>query len=180
MRSTGISRLPALLEGDALRLLQRYVSLRLSTGSLPREDGRECYAQYGDPTVEALFGVLAPRLAAEFGEPVAPSYGYLRTYLQGSLLEPHVDRAGCDFTLSLAVAATGNGADWPLFARDLSGVVTACKLSAGDAVLMRGREVRHWRAGLTSGWATFVFLHWVRVRGDHERFDGRPGLGFPA
>jgi len=44
--------------------------------------------------------------------------------------------------------------------------------------MLRGREVRHWREPLQSGWAAYAFLHWVDAGNGAARFDGRPGLGF--
>jgi hypothetical protein len=176
----GVWLLPTLLPADLLTVVQCYVNLRLASGTMPREPGRaNAYAIYGDPLVESLFGLLTPRVSRVLTRAVAPSYGYLRVYLAGSELAPHVDRETCEYTLSLAILGMLDGADWPLHARDLSGRELQQSLMPGDGVLMRGREVTHWRKILRSGWAAYAFLHWVEQRQpDVQRFDGRPGLGF--
>ncbi len=176
----GVWLLPALLQVEVLTVVQRYVNLRLASGTMPREPGRSnAYAIYGDPLVESLFGLLTPRVSCVLTRAVEPSYGYLRVYLAGSELAAHLDRETCEYTLSLAIIGMLDGADWALHARDLSGKQIKRSLMPGDGILMRGREVPHWRDILRSGWAAYAFLHWVEQdRPDVQRFDGRPGLGF--
>jgi hypothetical protein len=179
---SGVWLLPALVQPDVLVVLQRYVNLRLASGTMPREPEKsDAYAIYGDPVVESLFELLTSRLSALVGTPVEPSYGYLRVYLAGADLAAHIDREACEYTLSVAINGMLEGAAWALHARDLTGAHIEQSLAPGDAILMRGREVSHWRETLESGWAAYAFLHWVRSEPTpRQRFDGRPGLGFSS
>jgi len=168
----------ALLRGDVLTLFERYVRIRLSSGTIPLEPGRgDAHSLYGDATVESLFGVLAPRVD-HLLRGASPSYGYIRVYTQGSDLAPHVDRHGCDFTLTIALCGSLAGIGWPIHARMLNGKDVEYEQQPGDGLLLRGREVRHWREPLATGWAAYAFLHWVDEGRGAARFDGRPGLGF--
>jgi hypothetical protein len=178
--ASGVVHCPALIDGDVLCLLTRYVEIRLSAGTVPTETGRpDCYALYGDAAIEALFELLVPRLDDILPASAEPSYGYLRVYRAGAELPAHRDRDVCEFTLSLGICGAGAGMEWPLHAHDLSGSVVSQAVRPGDGVLMRGREITHWREPLESGWAAYAFLHWTSdLQAVDKRFDGRPGLGF--
>jgi hypothetical protein len=176
--STGAVALPKLLAPQTVELMHQVVLLKLANGSLPLEPGcADKHAMYGDPTVEALFSVVGPQVA-DVLDGAQTSYGYLRVYTAGSELPLHVDRVGCDYTLTLALGGRGAGACWPIWARGHDGANRSFELSAGDGVLLGGRDVPHWRMPLSDGWAAFAFLHWVSP--GLPPFDGRPGLGFPS
>ena len=132
---------------------------RLDLEPTPVDGSYRCYA----PTRgEALLRVTAPRIAATVGEPVHPANSYYRIYCAGDTLRRHTDRDELDYTVSLMLSLTGIH-EWPLFA-DMLGVHQAIPMAVGDAVLLTGRLIPHWRTALTGHCAALLFLHFTAVQ----------------
>ena len=176
----GVCFLPQLLTREVTTLLDQYVRLRLANGTLslePRQN--DAHSDYGDATVESLFEVVSENVD-ELVAGAKISYGYLRVYTRGRELLSHVDRESCDFTLSIALSRDPADSPWPLCVETRRGELVSYDMSPGDGVLLRGRELQHWREPLSAGWAAFAFLHWIDAGSPARAFDGRPGLGFPS
>lgn len=107
---------------------------------------------------------MAPLVRAVTGEALKPSYSLLARYLEGAVLEKHVDRPQCRWNVSLALDdETDRGAvePWPIYLRARNRTV-GVKLGPGDALLYRGTDVPHWRKALPRGrCVTMGLLHFV-------------------
>jgi hypothetical protein len=99
------------------------------------------------------------------GVAVKPSYAYVSAYQGGAVLERHVDREQCEFTMSLLVerSTEGEAAEWPLYFDTSEGTVEVFQ-SVGEAVLFRGTKLPHYRPRLAHGQTYMSLLfHYVPV-----------------
>jgi hypothetical protein len=111
---------------------------------------------------------LAPLVTAIVGEPVRPSYTWLRRYRPGAVLERHVDRDHCRWNVSLCVDMEpdrGVVDAWPLN-MTLRRETHSVRLGIGDAVLFSGTKTPHWRDVLTDGAVSMCFFHFVSAKMD--------------
>src|SRR5205085_12676542 len=116
-----------------------------------------------------------------------PSYVYAASYKEGAVLDPHVDREQCEYSISLQVDYYPEPLDgispWPLFLepfvppKDASAsdrrfeqsefksddeLKRAVHLANGDGLLYKGRELVHYRNALPDGnRSTSLFFHYV-------------------
>lgn len=85
-------------------------------------------------------------------EAVKPSYSYVAVYPAGGTLEHHTDKIQCEYTLTLAIDATPDftRADaWPLYVESpRSRRPVKVLLGPGDALILKGRELAHFRKQL--------------------------------
>src|SRR5205085_713941 len=97
-------------------------------------------------------------------KPVKASYSFLSIYKPGAVLERHVDRAQCEWNLSVVLDCQPDpklAADWPIYLKTKRGV-QAARLNVGDGVLYRGSKVPHWRDRQSNGrFTTVCFFHFV-------------------
>ncbi|MFF8836965.1 sulfotransferase family protein [Streptomyces sp. NPDC015130] len=150
--------------GHRAALLDYYERL-IATGSWPLGDaqveGR--YGWYNESLSRFFhhqFGPLVGRLA---GRPVRPSYSYVSAYRAGAVLDRHVDREQCEYTVSLLLGESGPGIEggWPLLLDTAEGPVSLVQ-RPGEAVLFRGTRVPHWRPPLPDGSThTSLLFHYV-------------------
>jgi hypothetical protein len=162
----------AVLDENVRDVAEHYVRVQLAAGRLRPEEGAASVALYGDPLGDAMTWRLTHLARAAVGREVHPSYGFLRVYWASAELPMHTDRAGCDLTMSVAVARDPRGGPWPL--RTIHcGRVQDHDLEPGDALLIAGRDTVHGRPVSSSGWSFWYFLHWVYS--DLEALDGRVG-----
>jgi hypothetical protein len=150
-------------------LQQYYRALVADARRSQDEDQRaQRYRLHSEPAAMFLQPQLATLVSRIAGEPVKPSYVYFTSYPAGSALPPHIDREQCEFSISLLVdyIPTPIGASgWPLFLEhpNFPDGVVAADLAIGDAVVYRGRQLRHYRDRLSDGHqSSSVFLHYVR------------------
>lgn len=181
-RLRGVVVLPNVVGDEALALIAQYMTLRIATKGMPEEvGGPGALAAYADPVSESLLNLFTPFVASLAGEEVVPSFSYLRVYREEQSLPAHVDRDACVYTMTLAVMGKGAGKEWEIRCTCVDDSSLDYALKPGDGVLMRGREVLHWRAPLSDGWAALVFLHWVDGSAPRESwYDGRIGVGHPS
>lgn len=108
---------------------------------------------------------LPPFVAALVGCPVKPSYCYVAEYMPGAVLQRHVDRSQCEFTISLLVDFSPRPegkCSWPLWLSPTGKDRLGVRLAIGDAVLYKGREIAHWRNALAPGKRSIsIFFHFV-------------------
>ena len=135
---------------------------------------------YGDPAFDGLLEFLRPRIEAEVGLALSPTYSYFRFYKHGDQLKRHRDRPACEISVSLNVGQSP-AEPWPLHLAGAAGPAAAM-LGPGDALVYRGIEVAHWREPYQGRELVQVFLHYVDRDGPHadQRFDGRSTLMRPA
>lgn len=127
---------------------------------------------------ELYLDIMTPEISRIVGERVVPSYAFARRYYKDSYLSKHIDRASCVYTITLTL----NGSDdkpWPIW-YELDGIENGLENKPGDAAVIRGCEVYHWRNKLESDYKTQLFLHYVPDKEEYQEyfFDGREKLLF--
>ncbi len=170
--------LPQILAAPARQFLYDYSCKLAASGRMKPGDDHVAGspAAYGDPFMETLLDRLTPYMESVAGLELYPTYAYLRIYRAGDILTPHKDRPACEVSLSLCLGCDGEQ-PWPLWIEGPNGS-TPVALAAGDGLLYRGMECRHWREPFPGSRAVQVFLHWVERHGPcaEWRFDKRPSL----
>mgnify|MGYP000918277511 CR=1 FL=1 len=154
----------------------------------------ETYSHYSDIVMETLLEKLLPRMEAESGFKLCPTYSYARIYKKGDILKRHKDRPSCEISTTLNLG----GDPWPIFI-DPTGsnnVIDEYKgihkpnapkgikylLKPGDMIIYSGCELEHWREPFEGDHCAQVFLHYNNIDGPFgtkNKFDGRPLLGIP-
>ncbi|MFK4191184.1 sulfotransferase [Streptomyces sp. NPDC033754] len=150
--------------GHREALLDYYERL-IATGSWPLGDAqvKGRYGWYNESLSRFFhhqFGTLVSRLA---GRPVRPSYSYVSAYRGGAVLDRHVDREQCEYTVSLLLGESGPGIEggWPLLLDTAHGSMSLIQ-RPGEAVLFAGTRVPHWRPPLPDGSThTSLLFHYV-------------------
>lgn len=88
---------------------------------------------------------------------------YIRIYRNGSTLNPHNDRDGLDWTISVCLFSNINY-NWPLIVKDTDGKLTEYPTKLGYASLVSGHILEHWREPLQCEENEYViqmFLHYT-------------------
>jgi len=175
----GYCVVPQLLTAPVRSFLHEYALKAARAGQLTGGDSQvpNTPSRYADPFMESVLQLLLPRVAESSGLELHPTYSYFRVYKHGDALAAHLDRPSCEISVTISV---GYDADmiWPVWVeRDRA--AAAIELHAGDGMLYRGTEVRHWRDTFAGTEATQLFLHYVDQSGPHRdwKFDRRPALG---
>jgi len=146
--------------------LRSYYRELIDTGEFESgEDGDPSYIwMHNEVTTRFFHYQLTSTVSRIVGEPVQPSYAYVRRYRPGAELRKHVDREQCEFTVSLAVdfiPEPQTATEWPIYVETKKGAV-AFRQALGDGLLFRGRELPHYRKRLPTGYtSTSVFFHFV-------------------
>jgi hypothetical protein len=141
-----------------------------------RRLAREAEFEYGDPQCrtrwvahnEPAARVFHPLLRGIVSHVAAvkvkPSYLYLGCYQAGSILPEHVDRAQCEFSITMLVdymPELDGKSPWPIYLRTSHGVVPV-RQQIGDALIYRGRRLPHFRKALPAGnMSSSIFFHFV-------------------
>lgn len=176
-REFGYVRIPGLLDATTLAALYQHVVESSATGRLSEDKAvdQSSFA-YGDPVMEEMLLELQPRVQAESGTLLYPTYSYFRVYRTGATLPRHTDRPSCEISLSLCLGYDAPR-PWPI-GMSRRGSTSMITLFPGDAVLYLGMECVHWRDPFEGESAAQVFLHYVDRFGPQAafRFDQRPAL----
>ncbi len=133
-----------------------------------------------NPFYELFLDIMTSEVAKIVGEDIVPTYAYARRYFKGSYLEKHFDRPSCVYTITLTL----NGSDkesWPIY-YELDGIDFESNNYPGDATIIKGCEVSHWREKLESDYKTQLFLHYVPNQAQFNEYfyDGRDKLVFDS
>lgn len=131
----------------------------------------------GSPAVtETLLDLMTPVLSNLLNCELYPTYSYLRIYLNGAVLDKHVDRHSCEISATVPIESEGPG-NWPLCLQ-VDGGVKKIELEPGDALIYKGIQIPHWREAFAGQRQVQIFLHYVRKGGQYSefQFDKRPGL----
>lgn len=180
----------------------RYAMMKVQNGLLDSTTDTQVPntpAVHGDTLMEVLLEGATTAVENIVGEPLYPTYSYLRVYKKGDRLAPHIDRPSCEISMTLCLGYNVAGVDepgycWPMKvdnsmnytghddkamqpAEPESG--KSVMLEPGDGLIYFGSELRHWRDVFPGDHQAQVFLHFVRRSGPHAglKFDGRPLLG---
>lgn len=128
-------------------------------------------AIHNETVTASIHHRLAKLVSLITGEALQASYAYLGCYLGGAVLERHVDRAQCQYNLSIVFDMSDEEGDavepWPIYLQVRNKPV-AVNLKVGSGLLYRGTEIEHWREKLPEGHRAIVcFYHFVS-----PNFDG--------
>lgn len=135
---------------------------------------------YGDPAFDGLLEYLRPRVEAQSGLALYPTYSYFRLYKRGDVLKRHRDRPASEISVTLNIGQIP-AEPWPISVERDAGPYTTL-LSPGDALLYRGCDCFHWRDAFQGSRLLQVFLHYVDRNGPHAglKYDGRETLMRPS
>jgi hypothetical protein len=137
----------------------------------------ESRSRYADALGECLLLRLQPKIEAIVGEPLHPTFSYLRIYEKGSVLDRHSDRPESEIAASMALGVVSD-TSWPLHlkARDKT---HSLNLAPGDLVVYEGMQLEHWRDVFKGEFCIQVIFSYVRANGAYAnlRFDGREQIG---
>jgi Sulfotransferase family len=157
--------LSGLLHAAHVRALARYYRELIAEGSWELGDAQVAgrYGWQNELLGRFFHHQLTAYVGRVVGERVKPSYAYVAAYREGAVLERHVDREQCEFTVSLLIdedPADGCSA-WPLYFDTPTGT-TSVEQAVGDAVLFRGPALPHYRDRLGEGRrSTSLLFHYV-------------------
>jgi hypothetical protein len=162
----GYVELSGLLPPFHLGALRRYYRYHTRMGTFSLGDAQTLgrYVAYDEPTTRYVHQQLARTISDVARRVVVPTYSYLALYQGGAVLDPHVDREACEYTVSLCIDATPDPAaygSWPLHLMTAAGQ-QSFTFGIGDALLFRGRELTHWRDRLPEGFtSSSVLFHFA-------------------
>ena len=164
----GYRVIDALVSPDQCAFLRQCMDISQRAGKMRVSDNR-VYAgpnnEYAPVAGQQLLAALAPAMSDMVGRELLPSYAFWRIYEQGAELGRHKDRAACEVSVTIALAAEPAGDPWPIGVTDLHGADHLIALSTGAGLLYQGSEVPHWRAPLTGERQYQMFLHYVVADG---------------
>ena len=139
------------------------------------------FSWYGFFGFESLLTMVQPKIEKIVGKQLFPTYSYARIYYPGAVMEAHVDRPSCEYSVTLTISHDPEN-PWPIYFSDLQGTETPLTLNIGDGCVYKGDVLTHWRNEYTGRKQIQAFLHYVDANGQfvNHKFDKRPMLGLPA
>jgi hypothetical protein len=172
----GITQINQVLNPDEVEFARKIVIAKYETGQLKKEDFDNHYDNsYGGGIQELdyLYDRLTPVIQQMTGLTLKKANTYARVYLEGGTLEPHTDREGLDLTLSIQLENTFSSHK-RIYAKGYDNTQYQSDLENGDSVLIKGRELTHWRERIKTtdpegSRLTCVFVHWTIVRVQAEQ-----------
>jgi hypothetical protein len=127
---------------------------------------RRRWVTHNEQVSRAVHDQLAPVMTAIAGVPVKPSYTYTIRYEAGAELPRHVDRAQCEYSISICIdfePEPDGPTPWPLWLETRDGHVSIYQ-ALGDGLFYRGRQLPHYRSRLPQKCrSTSMLLHYVNV-----------------
>lgn len=174
--------LKRILHPFILRTASKCYRKMINAGVLKFGDGQsQRYSAYNDRCARFLHYHLTDFIRKVIAHNAKPSYTYFGGYKGGSELKPHLDRAQCEYTMSLTLDQYPKDETWLLSLRKIPVTkdtkfvippeeeIADADLKLGDALLFMGRTLLHFRRGpLREGAKVHqVFLHYVQ-----EDFEG--------
>lgn len=162
----GYVEVPGMIVQPQLRTLGGYHRRLLARGGMRLGDlqSERRWVARDEQIARALHHQFLPLMAAVAGVPVEPSYTYTAVYEAGAELPRHVDRAECEYSVSVSIdfePTPAGPTGWPLWLDTDDGPV-AIDQRLGDGLFYRGRRLPHYRSPLPAGCrSTSIFLHYV-------------------
>jgi prolyl 4-hydroxylase len=108
---------------------------------------------------------LLPLAEKVSGVKLKPANSWVRIYNNGSTLNPHKDRDGLDYTISVCLFSNISGG-WNLVIKNDDGQIVRYPTIVGNASFISGKLLEHWRAPLKCNDGECViqmFLHYTVV-----------------
>lgn len=162
----GYAVIPQALHPYEVATVRRYVRGKIRRRELHYGDDQVSHRYYShnDPTLVELRERFTPLVSRLVRKCVKPSYSYLIAYTEGAVLEPHVDREQCEYSLTIAIDYAPEPtveSSWPLRLATERGEIQIFQ-ALGDALLYAGRRLTHYRSRLTAHhFSTSLLLHYV-------------------
>jgi hypothetical protein len=107
-----------------------------------------------------ILGVLCSRISKLTGKKLLPTCSYCRIYKNGNILDPHVDRPSCEYSVTINLFQTHK---WNIYMGE-----KALDLQPGDGCIYRGCEIEHSRREFTGDEYIQLFLHYVDSNGKYK------------
>jgi hypothetical protein len=133
------------------------------------------FSEYGLLCYEALLSYLKPIIEKYVGKELLPTYSYMRTYYNGSILKKHTDRPSCEYSATICIST--DQTPWDIyFASNKEVCIT---LYPGDLIIYKGMDLEHWREKYEGKEQIQAFLHYVDKNGSYSNLvnDNRPFIG---
>ncbi|CAB5221080.1 hypothetical protein UFOVP240_77 [uncultured Caudovirales phage] len=124
----------------------------------------DCFCAYNYKPFLLLLCEKLNEVSTLIEEPLLPTYTFARLYKNGSELIPHVDNARCEVSITLNLYGDK---EWPIWFTKPNNEKISVTLKPGQAVVYSGMISEHWRTEYEGEIYAQVFLHYVRVNGDH-------------
>ena len=118
------------------------------------------------PNKDKLFERFTPIVENLIGKKVNPNTIFTRIYQNSSILNPHTDRPGLDWTISICLFSN-IGFDWTLDVELDDDTIIHLPTITGYANLVNGRKLNHWREQLYCsdfGKVAQTFLHFTEIQ----------------
>jgi len=157
------------ISGKLLDFLGVYVTNKaMLPNAIPTEETRgfvdkqvpNTPAWVDDFAMRNLLFYLWPDMQDHVGLEIAPTYSYLRVYKNGDVLKKHIDKAACEYSISITLKRNKEDDIWPLYLE--TDKVSEVLLEEGDGLIYKGIENTHWRNKFEGEKLAQVFLHYVR------------------
>ena len=149
LQQQGHVKLDNVLPAAHVASFNEYTSRAVREGWVKREEGfSDRFATHNSIAGKAYHATLATLISRIARRPLMPSYSYLTSYLPGADLPLHTDRPQCDYTLALHLGLEDEApGSWPLRMQKTFDDEACCAYDCrpGEAVLFRGRRLRHGR-----------------------------------
>lgn len=180
-------KLPALISKEICDLMARYILLKRDLKPNIRR-GKDPLAnihrEYGDPLMEVILGDITKQIEAVTGISLWPTLSFCYGYQKGNELMAHKDRASCEIVVSLKIGCDEQYKkdfdDWPLYFKHQEKSQNV-QLDVGDALIIKGHEIEHWREPFEGEWFASAIFAFVDKNGKnaYQKFDQRKKLGKP-
>ena len=110
------------------------------------------FSRYADPLIETILADKLTEISKIVGKELHPTYSYSRVYVGNNVLDAHVDRPSCEYSVTVNVATLGH--PWPIYFK---------------------------REGSPQTQVLLEPLHYVDKDGPYAdyKWDKRPSLGLP-
>jgi hypothetical protein len=103
------------LTDDTLILLKEYYKKTIENNVFKLGDRQsKRYKSHNDLMSRILHYEILPLIENIVGKPLIPTYTYLSSYIEGSDLPAHTDRADCEYTVSFLINKP-KGLSWPIY-----------------------------------------------------------------
>jgi hypothetical protein len=170
----GFAILENLLPTDHVEELGRYFKALAAQGFLPLSDehGSRRHYAHNHPVANFWHDQLNERVSQLAGRRTKPSYSFASLYVAGGDLFWHTDRPPCEYTVTLLLDYTPLNADgrspWALKLTGRDGTIRSVHQRIGEALILKGRELKHGRDALADGHSSASLLfHFV-----NDDYDG--------
>tara|TARA_R110000822_G_C15326581_1_gene494236 strand:- start:615 stop:1163 length:549 start_codon:yes stop_codon:yes gene_type:complete len=167
IESRGYIYIKDFLTKDEINLFSSYTKLKhLNNLNFNNFESNRYYETVfpNDPLMSSLLILKKPLIENILKKELLPTYSFYRTYHFGCELKQHIDRPSCEY--SCTVSLDNCGKEWPIYMGE-----EAINIKVGDALLYKGREIKHGRKKFEGNWHSQAFIHYVDKNGSYKEFE---------